>query len=388
MTECSAPLRRLERQWDLYPETLQILEVRDKRELAAFIEFPYQLYSKEPHYIPQLRKEIKDQLSAKNPFFRHAEARYFIAKEGRKIIGRIAAIINQRHIEFHNEKIGFFGFFEAVNDKKVANGLLNAAAAVLKENKLKTMRGPMNFSTNDECGFLLEGFEEPPMLMMPYNPPYYNELMEKCGMKKAKDLYAYIHHVKDTLPEKALRVAAIAEKKGIKVRPIDKKQFKEEMLVFKEVYNDAWEQNWGFIPLTDEELHYLGERLRQIAVPELTLIAEDKGQPVGFLGMLPDFNYVLGHMNGRLNPATILKALYYSRKIKDLRLLLLGIKKGYRNKGVDALLYREGHRGIIKGGYKRLEFSWILEDNTAVQKIVEMVGGDLYKKYRIYEKKI
>jgi hypothetical protein len=160
------------------------------------------------------------------------------------------------------------------------------------------------------------------------------------------------------------------------------------MRVFQKVYNSAWERNWGFIPLTDEEILYLGERLKQIAVPELTLIAEDNGEPVGFLGLLPDFNHVLRHMKGKLNPLTILKALYYSRKITDLRLLLLGIKGEYRNKGVDALLYREGFDGIKKGNYKRLEFSWILEDNIPVQRIVEMVGGRLYKRYRIYEKAI
>jgi hypothetical protein len=224
--------------------------------------------------------------------------------------------------------------------------------------------------------------------MMPYGPPYYNQLMEQHGLQKAKDLYAFIYETKDTLPEKVLRVAAIAEKRGITVRPVDKKKFHEEMLVFREVYNDAWEKNWGFIPLTDEEISYLGERLRQIAVPELTLIAEDNGSPVGFLGMVPDFNVVLRKMNGSMNPLSILKALYYSRKIRDLRLLLLGIKKQYRNRGVDALLFREGFRGIRNGGYRRVEFSWVLEDNIPVQRIVEMAGGTLYKKYRIYEKLI
>jgi len=212
--------------------------------------------------------------------------------------------------------------------------------------------------------------------------------MEQYGMKKAKDLYAYIHQVREYLPEKVLRVAAIAEKRGVRVRPIDKGRFYEEMQVFKSVYNSAWEMNWGFIPLTDEELNHLGDQLKQIAVPELTLIAEDAGQPVGFMGLLPDFNFVLKRMGGKLNPITLLKALYYSRKVTDLRLLLLGIKPEYRNKGVDALLYREGFKGVKKGGYRRVEFSWILEDNTAVQRIVELVGGSLYKKYRIYEKEI
>lgn len=281
---------------------------------------------------------------------------------------------------------GFFGFFESVSDQEVSNALLYTVCNELKGRGMKTIRGPMNFSTNEECGFLVEGFGLYPMLMTPYNPPYYDSLMKGYGMQKAKDLFAFIHDVRHKLPEKVLRVAAIAEKRGIRVRPADKKRFNEEMRIFKDVYNSAWEENWGFIPLTDEELDYLGGRLRQIAVPELTLIAEDDGKPVGFMGLLPDFNYVLKQMKGSLNPVTILKALYYARKIKDLRLLLLGIKREYRNRGVDALLFREGFEGIRKGGYRRVEFSWILEDNLPVQRLVEMIGSRLYKKYRIYEK--
>jgi len=367
---------------------LKTFEVQSKEDFADFINFPYSLYAQDLLYAPPLKREMREQFSAKNPFFRHAEVGYFLARKAGKTLGRVVSIINRRHIDFHKERAGFFGFFESVNDQEVSHCLLDAVSDRLRARGLTIMRGPMNFSTNEECGFLIEGFHDVPMLMTPYNPPYYNDMMEQYGMQKAKDLYAFMYTVKKSLPEKVLRVAAIAEKRGIKVRPVDKKKFREEMLVFKEVYNSAWEKNWGFIPLTDEELQYLGERLKQIAVPELTLIAEDDGEPVGFMGLLPDFNYVLRHMGGRLNPFTILKALYYSRKITDLRLLLLGIKKEYRNKGVDALLFREGFKGVKSGGYKRVEFSWILEDNIPVQRIVEMIGGRLYKKYRIYEKPV
>jgi len=331
---------------------------------------------------------MREQFSIKNPFFQHAEVEYFLARKSEKTLGRVVSIINRRHIDFHNERAGFFGFFESVNDQEVSRCLLDAVRDALKAKGMTIMRGPMNFSTNEECGFLIEGFHNVPMLMTPHNPPYYNDMMEQYGMQKAKDLYAFIYTVKESLPEKVLRVAAIAEKRGVQVRPVDKRKFHEEMLVFKEVYNSAWKKNWGFIPLTDEEMQHLGERLKQIAVPELTLIAEDDGEPVGFMGLLPDFNYVLRHMKGRLNPFTILRALYYSRKITDLRLLLLGIKKEYRNRGVDALLFREGFKGVKSGGYKRVEFSWVLEDNIPVQRIVEMLGGRLYKKYRIYEKPV
>jgi GNAT superfamily N-acetyltransferase len=367
---------------------LKAFEISSKKDLKDFINFPYSLYAGDRNYAPPLKKEMREQFSDRNPFFKHAEVKYFLVRAKNVPVGRVASIVNQRHIEFHKEKAGFFGFFECVNDPEVCFSLLEAVKAELKKKGITIMRGPMNFSTNEECGFLIEGFEGPPMLMTPYNPQYYNDIMEGYGMRKAKDLYAFIYQVRESLPEKVLRVAVIAEKRGITIRPVNKKLFQQEMHVFKEVYNSAWERNWGFIPLTDEELDYLGERLKQIAVPELTLIAEDDGEPVGFMGLLPDFNYVLRHMNGKLNPVTILKALRYSKKITDLRLLLLGIKKEYRNRGVDALLFREGFKGVKNGGYKRVEFSWILEDNIAVQRLVEMIGGKLYKRYRIYEKDI
>lgn len=367
---------------------IEVIEVQSPKDLNDFITLPFTLYSKDSFYVPPLVKEIQKQFSDKNPFFLHATSRYFLAKRDGKLQGRIVSIINQRHIEFYNEKAGFFGFFESSNNLDIASALLDKVSEELKKNRMDIIRGPMNFSTNEECGFLLEGFDYPPMLITPYNPPYYNELMEKYGMKKSKDLYAYILDIPKELPKKIIRVADIAAKNGILVRPIDKKRFISEMHIFKDVYNSAWEKNWGFIPLTDEEISYLGNNLKPVVVPELTLIAEKDNEPVGFMGLLPDFNFVLKYMRGKMNPISIIKAFYYSKKIKDLRLLLFGIKAEYRNRGVDALLFREGFKGVKKGGYKRVEFSWILEDNIPTQRLVEMIGGRLYKKYRIYEKRL
>jgi hypothetical protein len=369
-------------------EGIKVFEVKSKKDLNDFIQLPFAIYHEDPFYIPPLNKEMFKEFSDKNPFFLHASVRYFLAKKEGKLAGRIISIINQRHIEFHNEKAGFFGFFESSNNPEVATALLDRVSEILRKEGMDIMQGPMNFSTNEECGFLLEGFNSPPMLMTPYNPAYYNDLMKRYGMTKSKDLYAYIYDVVDELPAKVIRVAEIAVKNRISVRPVNKKRFAYEMNLFRDVYNSAWEKNWGFIPLTDEELIYLGEKLKTIVVPELTLIAEREKEPVGFLGLLPDFNFVLKHMKGKVNPISIAKAVYYSKKIRDLRLLLLGIKSGYRNKGVDALLFREGFKGVKKGGYKRVEFSWILEDNIPVQRIIEMIGGRLYKKYRIYEKRL
>lgn len=362
---------------------MTVVEVKGRR-IKEFIDLPFRLYSKDPFFSPPLKRDLKRDFSEANPFFKHSKVRFFIVKRDGETVGRVVSIINERHIKFHNEKAGFFGFFESINDFSVAKLLLDTVRADLKDNGITIMRGPMNFSTNEECGFLIEGYQYPPFIMTPYNPPYYNDFMERYGMRKAKDLYAFIHEIKDRLPEKILRVAALAEKRGITIRPINKDRFDSEMLLFKDVYNSAWEMNWGFIPLTDEELYYLGSRLRDIVVPDLTLIAEDNGIPVGFMGLLPDYNQVLRRMKGRLNPLSLAKALYYSKRITDLRLLLLGIKRKYRHKGVDALLFREGFKAA-KRGYKRVEFSWILEDNLPVQRLIEMVEARLYKKYRIYE---
>jgi len=356
--------------------------------LNDFIKLPLILHRADPYFVPQLDREMKLHLSRKNPFFEHAEAKYFIALKDGKPAGRIASIIDRTHNRLHQEKTGFFGFFECINDAAVAAALFERVAADLRASGITVMRGPMSFSTNDECGMLIEGFHERPMIMMPYNPPYYNELTEKAGLSKVKDLHAYIYDVRDKLPEKVLRVAAIVEKRGITVRPINMTQYRADMMIFRDVYHSAWEKNWGFVPMTEGELGYAADRLKQVIIPEMTLIAEEDGKPVGFMGMVPDINLVLKHMNGSMGPISLAKALYFSRKIKDLRVMLLGVKKEYRSKGVEALLFREGFKPIKKGNYQRVEFSWILEDNLPVQRTIETMDGRLYKKYRIYEKAI
>jgi GNAT superfamily N-acetyltransferase len=363
---------------------IEVIEVRES--LDDFIKLPLTLYVGDPLFVPQLTGEMRTHFSTANPFFKHASAKFFLARKDGRPAGRIISFVNTVHNEFHREKTGFFGFFESIREKEVATALFGRAEAHLRAEGMEVIRGPMNFSTNEECGFLLEGFTESPVIMMPYNPPDYNEFAEECGFRKVRDLYAYIYLMRERLPEKVLRVAAIAEKRGITVRPINMKNFKSDMMIFREVYHSAWEKNWGFVPMTEEELEYSAGRLKQIIIPELTLIAEEDSKPIGFMGLVPDFNFVLKHMGGRMNPVSIAKAVYYSRKIPDLRTMLLGVKKEFRNKGVEALLYREGFEPVKK--YRRVEFSWILEDNIPVQRTIEMIGGELYKKYRVYEKKL
>src|SRR5208283_883924 len=370
-------------------DTIEVRESGTKTDLNAFIKFPFSLYAGDPYYVPQLVRDMKTHYSTSNPFLKQAEVKFFLAFKNGRPAGRIVSIVNPEHNSFHKDNAGFFGFFESVNDSRVADALLKTVYDELRKQGLNIMRGPMNFSTNDECGFLIEGFDSPPVLMMSYNPPYYNELMEDWGLAKAKDLYAYNYTFTGTPPEKVVRVAALAEKKGITARPIDMKNFLHDMQLFKDIYNSAWKDNWGFIPLSDEEISYSAERMKPLVVPEFTLIAEKDGEPVGFLGFLPDFNSVLKHMHGKLTPVTLLKALYFSKKIDTLRVLLYGIKPEYRSRGVEALLLAKGYNNIVqRGGYRNVEFSWILEDNLRVQRIIEMFGASLYKKYRIYEKRI
>ncbi len=365
-----------------------IIEIKNKSDLLKFIKFPLQLYKDDAFYSSQLIKDLKVHFSYKNPFFKHAQVKFYIAIKDGKIAGRIASIIDQRHIMLQKEKAGFFGFFECIDDEDVSNELLQKVCNNLKDSGMDIMRGPMNFSTNEYCGFLIEGFDRTPMLMTPYNPEYYNRFMDVFGMSKAKDLYAFICDVPDELPEKILRVASLSEKRGISARTINKNAFLKDMNVFKEVYNSAWKDNWGFIPISDEELIYSAKRLKPIVQTDMTIIAEKDGESVGFLGLVPDYNMVLRRLKGRLNPLSILKALYYSTKITQTRLLLLGVKEEFRNRGVEALLFREGFKGVKKHKYKKVEFSWILEDNIQTIRLVEMAGGQLYKRFRIYEKAI
>lgn len=367
---------------------IEVIRVEGGDLLESFILLPFALYKKDPFYSPFLLKDQRIYLSRENPFFRHEDVRLYVAKREGKVVGRIATIINHRHISIHNEKAGFFGLFESINDIDVAVALLERVASDLKEAGLEILRGPMNLSTNEECGFLVEGFQFPPMLLTPYNPPYYNELMLSWGMGKSKDLFAYIMDIPTELDEKVNRVAAIAEKKGVKVRKVNLDRLEDELLMFKIIYNEAWKNNWGFIPLLDDEIRFMASQLKSIIVPELMLIAEFKDEPVGFLGLIPDYNVVLREMRGRLNPWTLIKAFFAMRKVKGLRLLLLGIVPGFRNRGVDALLFREGFKEVKRKRFKKVEFSWILEDNLQVLKLVEMAGASLYKRYRIYEKRI
>lgn len=367
---------------------IEIKQIESKKELEEFVCLPLTLHKNDPFYASPLIKDMMEHLTDKNPFFKRAKAKFFIAYKNGKAAGRIAGIVNYAHLDFHCDSVGFFGLFECINNQTVANALFDAVRDYLLENDLKIMRGPMNLSTNEECGFLYEGFESPSMIMIPYNPPYYNKLAESYGMKKVKDLYCFLSDVPAELPSKIDKIARFAEKQGIRARNVKLKNFREELYAFMEVYNSAWRENWGFVPITKEEIDYMAEKLKKVAVPELVIVAEKDSQPVGFFGAIPDFNEVLRKIRGRLTPLAIAKALYYRRKIKSIRLLLFGVKKDFRHKGVESTMLKEAFKGAIKYGFKKVEFSWILEDNYDTINLTQIVGAKRYKTLRIYEKTV
>ena len=366
---------------------MEIAPVTGGRDLERFISFPYQHYRGDPLWVPQLRMDVRTLLSpAKNPFFQHAEAQYFVGRSDGRTVGRIAAIKNDAHTKEHHDRVGFYGFFECVNDPEVAAALFDAAAAWLRSRGLAILRGPMSPSINDECGLLVQGFETPPTLMMSHNPRYYVDLHQRYGFTKAKDLLVY-ESTTTRLPERIVRAATvIAQRKGIALRALNMKRFRAEVELVKALYNDAWEKNWGFVPLTGAEIDHLATQLKPIVVPDLVCFAERAGKVIGFAVALPDLNVALRHNpSGRVVPG-ILKVLWYARKVNRLRILLLGVLPQYRSSGIDALMYHWIWTKGLAHGFTWGEGGWILEDNAAMNNAAVQLGFRPYRTYRIYDK--
>jgi hypothetical protein len=365
--------------------------VSSKKDLLDFIKFSWKIYKNDKYWVPPLifdRKKLFDK--AIHPFFKHAEMEFFLARRNGELVGRIASIKNDLHNKYHNDKVGFFGFFESINDQEVANALFDSAKKWLKGKGLTEMRGPANPSSNEEYGMLIDGFDDEPRIMMTYNPKYYLELCNNYGFTKAKDLYAYkLENKKVIASDKLRRVAEIAQKRsGIKISQINMKDFDNELEKVKLVYNKAWAPNWGFIPMTDEEIDAMAKDLKQIIEPSLVLFGEIDNKIVGFSLVLLDYNYIFKQMNGKLFPFGIIKLLTQKKKIKWARILTLGIIPEYQKRGLDAVFYweivqRAANIGIFLG-----EASWILEDNDMMNRGAETMNGEIYKKYRIYEIKI
>lgn len=376
-------------------DNINIVEVDNEALKAKFINFPYELYKNEPNWVPPLRFDVKNNLDTKkNPLYTHTKIKLWLAFRDGKIVGRIAAIINDAHNNFHKDKVGFFGFFESINDKNVASLLFDKAAEYLKNNGMDTMRGPVNPTTNDECALLIDAFDQPNVLLMTYNFKYYADLLEQYGLHKAKDLYALwipSEVIHDPIMEKLNRISdMILKREDLEIRKVDMKDFDNEVQRVREVYNDAWETNWGFVPMSKEEFEFIAKNLKMIVDPDYVYFAIKKstGETIGFSLSLPDNNQAIVGLNGKLFPFGIFKFLAQRKKINRLRVIIMGVKKQYQKKGIDAVFYRDT---IVMGNKKKVtgaEISWVLEDNMVMMQSALNMGAYIYKTYRIYDKKI
>ncbi len=366
---------------------ITIHSVRSKRDEMVFIKFPWRIYEGNPYWVPPLLMDKKKLIDRKNnPFYKHAEMEMFLAERNGKPVGRIAAIVNHNHNKEHDENIGFFGFFECVNDQEVANALFAAAKQWLKTKGVTAMRGPASPSVNDEYGLLVDGFNLPPAILMAYNPPYYQELIERHGFVKAKDLYAYHVHKDKVFTDKLKRVSELVkQREGVVFRSLDMKRFWDEVHVIRELYNRGWSRNWGEVPMTEEEFMFVAKDLKAIVDPELVIIAEVRGKPVGFGMSLPDYNMILkDNKRGWLLPALV-RILLFKKKIDFIRIVILGVLPEYLNSGIGGVLFYETAVRAIRNGYCHGEASWVLEDNVMMNRGAELLRGERWKTYRIYD---
>ncbi|MFW5942696.1 MAG: N-acetyltransferase family protein [Chloroflexota bacterium] len=377
--------------------TVQIERVESDRQLRDFIRVPWNVYENDPNWVPWLyfeRLAFFDK--KKNAFFEHAEADYFIARRDGEAVGVIAAILNHRHNEFQQENVAHFGVFEVMNDREAALALLETATEWARQHGVDRIVGPMNLSTNDECGLLIDGFDYPPTVLIPYNPPYYVEFVEEAGFGKAMDLLSWrasVDTVVNRLPQKVERVVGLVKKRyGLHVRPINLRDWDEEVARIKKIYNSAWERNWGFVPMTDAEIEHLADSLKLIMDPELVFVVEREGEAMGFSITLPDVNQPLRRIRpgpSRLSSYLGAARMYLQRYNTDLvRVMALGVVEQFRARGVDALLYYETARAAERRGYKYAEASWILETNENMNRPIKAMGAEVYKKHRVYEKVI
>lgn len=373
--------------------TLEVSPVANKADLKAFMKLPWRLYKTDPHWVPPLLGELEKVLdpAKKHPFHEHAETALFLARRNGEVVGRISASVNQLYNDFHEARIGNFGFFECIDDVEVARALLDTAFEWNHQRGMTSLQGPMNFSTNDEFaspGILIEGYDSPPAIMMAHNPPYYRRLLEECGFSKAKDLLSYWLELLEPPPRLVKGVARIKASQNVKIRPLNMKELDADIDRVKEIYNAAWERNWGFVPMTDAEFSYMAKSMKPIVNPDLCAIAEIEGEPVAFILQLPDLNRAFKKMDGRLLPFGWAKFLWYKRKIDTSRVLTLGVKPAHRHKGLDSMLIIHLCVQGQKSGYPRGECSWILDDNLPMRHALERLDGKVIKTYRVYEKSI
>jgi GNAT superfamily N-acetyltransferase len=380
---------------------LTVQPVSTSEEKKEFVHFQWEVYRDDPNWVPPLLSERFECLDReRHPFHHHSDVEFFVARRDGRPVGTIAAILNKRHNEFHEEQTGFFGFFEVLRDREAAEALLQTAADWVRERGMSAIRGPASFSTNEEVGLLVDGWNGPPLILMTYNPPYYVDFVEGAGFTKAMDLLAYDLDMTQyggdvgRMPAKMVRVATkIQQRSGITVRKINMRRFDDEVERFKRIYNSAWERNWGFVPLTDEEIDHTAAGLKMVIDPDVTVFAEKDGEVIGAMLPLPDVSQALIRAHPRPGVPewwTMLRLLWHwkvRRRVTRFRAFAGGVLEQYRGLGVDAVLIVELCK-VAVDRYRRCEMSWILENNTMMRRLAEMFGAEIYRTYRLYEKQL
>lgn len=362
-----------------------------KNERKQFINFPYEHYQDDEHWIAPLKMEQKKLIDKdKNPFYENGDIALFLAEQNGEICGRIAAIQDRRYNEHHGNKTGFFGFFECINDESVGKLLFKVAEDWLRERGHTDVLGPSNPSMMDEIGILVDGFQYDPSILMPYHKPYYDDLIQNCGLEKEMDMYAFRVTQATVALDRMYKAEEIVRRRmpKLRIREVDIDHLEEEVEIVRHIFNKAWSRNWGFVPLTKKELEELANDLKLILDPSIAHIAEIDSEPVAFSIALPDLNQALKHMDGTLFPTGIFKLLWYRREIDQIRTALMGVLPEYQGKGIDALLHKETIINGKEAGYKSSELSWVLQTNTEMIRVAEKIGAKIEKKYRMYSKEL
>lgn len=373
---------------------LRIVPVASPTQLKQFINLPWKLYQFDLNWVPPLLFELKERLSPKkNPFFEHARWQAWIAWRGDQPVGRISAQIDDLFRQYHSESVGYFGMPEAEDDPEILAALLGKAEDWLRRQGIDIVRGPFNLSINEECGLLIEGFDTPPCIMMGHARPYYGQHIESAGYSKAQDLLAYTIPPDFAAP-RIMQKLAERTAKGVRIRPLRRKALSEEFEILRDLFNDAWSQNWGFVPFTKAEFKEIGKLLALLVDDDFIQIAELDKRPVAMITAFPNINEVIRDLNGRLLPFGWLKLLWRLKVgyPKSARVALMGVRQEYQHTRLGPalafLVIDAVRQGLIRKGIREVEMSWILEHNEGMRNIIETIGGRAYKRYRIYEKRI
>ena len=370
---------------------LRLVELpRDRAGLARFLKVPHAVYRGDPRWVAPIVSDRRKVLGDENPFFTHARMALWVAQRGGRDVGSIAGVVDDHHNLRYREATAFFGFFESANDPAVSRLLFRAVRDWASQRGMTRLLGPMNPSINEECGLLVEGFDTPPVLMMTYNPPYYPRLCEDAGLTPCKDLFAYRVPIDGSRLARLDRLAgrALARVPEVLVRPIDRRSLSRDLAKIQDVYNAAWDDNWGHVPMTSAEVDFMAKRLTPLLDEKLIFLAETPTEPVAFIITLPDHNEALGRLRGRLLSPRLLLALPYLagiRRPRMVRVIAMGIKPAYRRRGLDAALFARCLREAMRAGFDAAELSWVLDDNILMLRVGEMFGGTRYKTYRLFE---